>query len=113
VTRPRVASLILAVLLLGAALPAPAWSAGGEGPLDRRPLILPPAYPAAPPGSLRLPDPTPPLILREPGVPADRRGPPGPDSSWTSGRTDLVPSINPQGRIIQQLEETPGRFERR
>ncbi|HWC03222.1 MAG TPA: hypothetical protein VHF87_10650 [Methylomirabilota bacterium] len=90
---------------------------GTTGPIDRTTVAIPPAYPAPPPGFLRLPDtqslpvgataapsqggPPPPA----PGAPADR-------PVWRPGGLEPAVGIDAQGRVRSILEYTPGRFER-
>jgi len=89
---------------------------GGEA-LDRSVLVLPPAYPAPPPGFVRLPSSGPPLILVAPGVRAD--GPPAVPSPgavhrpvWLPSRSEVVIGLDRARRVTQTLEYTSGRFVR-
>lgn len=78
--------------------------------VDRRYVIIPPAYPAPPPGFLPLPSSGSPLVLREPGI-RDSGAPPD-RPIWTPARTEVVVGIDSKGRITNVLEYTPGRFDR-
>ena len=100
------------------------WLLGlGVGParaeeiLDRSVVVLPPAYPAPPPGFVPLPPSGAPLILVAPGVRAE--GPPAvppPEVArrpvWLPGRAEVVVGLDRGGRVIQILEYRPGRFVR-
>jgi hypothetical protein len=94
-------ALLAAGPLAGSGL-VPARAEGPEGALDRRTVVIPPAYPAPPAGTITLPAPPPALVPREPGA-QDR-------PVWVPGQTDLRVGIDPGGRIIQYLQETPSRF---
>jgi hypothetical protein len=87
-----------------------------SGPVDRAGVALPPVYPAAPPGVLRLPEtqslpvgataaPGQGGVPVVPGVARDR-------PAWTPAHLEPVVGIDAHGRVRSFLEYTPGRFER-
>jgi hypothetical protein len=71
----------------------------------RSPVVLPPAYPAPPRGSVTLPSSGEPLVFP---VRVSPRG----DHVWVPGRTETTLNLGADGRIRYGLEYVPGRFER-
>jgi hypothetical protein len=110
--------VIARVVLVSACLLAlGTGAAGAEEALDATVIVLPPAYPAPPPGFVPLPASGPPLILVAPGARVE--GPPAvpspgaaPRPVWLPGRSEVVIGLGPGGRVTQILRYTPGRFVR-
>ena len=106
-----------AVLVAAWLLALGAGAARAQEALDTTVVILPPAYPAPPPGFVPLPASGPPLILVAPGARVE--GPPAvpspgaaPRPVWLPGRSEVVLGLGRGGRVTQILRYTPGRFVR-
>jgi hypothetical protein len=94
---------------------------GLTGPVDRTAVAIPPIYPAAPAGFLRLPDTqslpvggTPGPALAGPGSVVRGAAPGLPDDrpAWRPARLEPVVGVDARGHVTSVLEYSPGRFER-
>lgn len=101
-------------------LAGPAVAQGRINPVDRAIIVMPPVYPAAGRGLVRLPEtralPLPPVrIPADPVLGGAGSGPgaaPGDRPVWQPARLDAVAGVDARGWLTSILEYTPGRFER-